>query len=56
MTTLTKDQILKQLANNDVSDLDSFADFLVRQASPTDDDGQPLVNDVIIIGHGFCNH
>jgi hypothetical protein len=56
MTTITKDDILAQLAKNGVTDLDAFADFLVRQASPTDDDGQPLVNDVIIIGHGFCNH
>jgi len=56
MSKISKDEILQQLAKLDVNDLDAFADFLVRQASPTDEDGQPLVNDVIIIGHGFCNH
>ena len=53
---MTKEEILRQLAKEGVTDLDAFAEFLVREISPVDENGQPVVHDIIVIGHGFYNH
>jgi len=52
----TKEEILEQLRKEGVTDLDAFAEFLVRQLLPEDESGQPVATDIIIIGHGFYNH
>jgi hypothetical protein len=50
---MTKEEVLEQLKNNQVTDLDSLADLIVREANEDGDPAKPLSSHVIIYTHGF---
>ncbi|MBN3082183.1 hypothetical protein [Pectobacterium zantedeschiae] len=52
---LTKEDILKQLKSEGVSNLDEFAEFLVKKSHKDGDKNGPVVNSVIIYNHGFVS-
>ena len=53
---VTKEEILKQLKNSGVTDLESFADFVVKKANAPSDEGKPVVASFIAIDHGVVSH
>jgi hypothetical protein len=53
---MTKEEILRQLEKAGITDLDAFAEFLVRETSSEDESGQPVASDVIVVSHGFYHH
>ncbi len=50
---MTKEEVLDQLSKNNVTDLDSLADLIVREANEDGDPDKALANSVIIYPHGF---
>lgn len=54
--SLNKSQILDQLKKEGVTNLDQFADFLLKKAHPGGDTNKPIANAVIVYNHGFVNH
>jgi hypothetical protein len=53
---MTKEEILDQLKKNNVTDLDSLADLIVREAHEDGDPNKPASNGVIIVNHGFVTY
>lgn len=52
----SKEEILAQLRKEGVTNLDQFADFLVKKTHKGGDPKGPIVNSVIIYSHGFVSH
>jgi hypothetical protein len=50
---MTKEEVLDQLKKNNVTDLDSLADLIVREANEDGDPDKSLASTVIIYPHGF---
>jgi len=53
---INKEEILSQLKKQGVTDLNTFADFLLKKAHQDGDINKPIANSVIIYNHGFVNH
>lgn len=50
---MTKQDMMRQLEKNDVSDLDDLLDLLVKSCHEDGDPNKPIVNKAIIYHHGF---
>jgi hypothetical protein len=53
---MTKEEIIDQLKKNGVTDLDKFADFVVKNTQVVQGANKPVANSVIIASHGFVTH
>ncbi|MDR6966636.1 hypothetical protein J2X31_000634 [Flavobacterium arsenatis] len=53
---MTKEQILSQLKKEGVTNLDEFANFLVKKTHKNGEENGPIVMSAIIYQHGFVNH
>ncbi|WP_395376816.1 hypothetical protein [Marinicella sp. W31] len=53
---MNKQDILNQLKKEGVSNLDEFADMLVKKTHKDGDENGPVVNAAIIYNHGFVSH
>jgi len=53
---MTKDEIVDQLKKNGVTDLDKFAEFVVKHTQAVQGANKPVANSVIIVNHGFVTH
>jgi hypothetical protein len=54
--TFDKAEILAQLKKEGVTNLDQFADFLVKKTHKGGDPNAPVVNSAIVYSHGFVSH
>ncbi|WP_263142208.1 hypothetical protein [Pseudomonas sp. RIT-PI-AD] len=54
--TITKEEILDQLKKEGVTDLNQFAEFLIKKVHRDGDPSQPIVASAIVYGHGFVSH
>lgn len=54
-STISKSEVLNQLKKEGVTNLDEFADFLVKSATNGQESG-PIVQGTIIYSHGFVHH
>lgn len=55
-SSFSKDEILKQLKKEGVTDLEQFAEFLVKKVHREGDPTQPMVASAIVMQHGFISH
>ncbi len=53
---MNKAQILDQLKKEGVTDLDQFADMLVKKTHKDGDENGPIVMAAIVYKHGFVSH
>jgi hypothetical protein len=53
---MNKEEILDQLKKNNVTDLDSLADLIIREANEDGDPEKPTVNSCIVYAHGAVCH
>lgn len=53
---IDKQEILSQLSKEGVTNLEQFADFLVKKSHSENDPNGPVTNGVIIYSHGFVTH
>ncbi len=50
---MTKEEIIEELRKEGVTNLEEFADFLVKKAHKDGNPDEPVVNSAIIYKHGF---
>jgi hypothetical protein len=53
---MTKEEILDQLKKENVTDLNQFADFLIKKSHKDGNPAGPIVMGTIIYEHGFVTH
>lgn len=53
---MNKAEILAQLKKEGVSNLDEFADMLIKKTHKDGDENAPIVMSAIIYKHGFVSH
>jgi beta-lactamase superfamily II metal-dependent hydrolase len=53
---MNKAEILAQLKKEGVSDLDQFADMLIKKTHKDGDENAPIIMAAIIYKHGFVSH
>ena len=53
---INKSEILSQLKKEGVTNLDQFADKLIKKTHKDGDENGPVIMSVIIYGHGFLSH
>jgi hypothetical protein len=53
---ISKEEILSQLKKEGVTNLEDFAQFLIKKTHKDGDENNPIVNSAIIYAHGFVSH
>ncbi|WP_271782269.1 hypothetical protein [Aquimarina algiphila] len=53
---MNKTEILSQLKKEGVTDLNEFADMLVKKCHKNGDENEPIIMAAIVYGHGFISH
>lgn len=53
---INKSEILSQLKKEGVTNLDQFADMLIKKTHKDGDENGPVIMAAIIYGHGFVSH
>jgi hypothetical protein len=55
-TRMSKQEVLDQLKKNGVTDLDSFAELVVKKAQAKEAGTGPVVASFVAIDHGIVSH
>jgi hypothetical protein len=53
---ISKEEILSQLEKEGVTNLDEFANFLIKKTHKNGDPNGPIIMSAIVYGHGFVSH
>ncbi|OUS14600.1 hypothetical protein A9Q93_07470 [Nonlabens dokdonensis] len=53
---MNKAEILSQLKKEGVTNLDEFADMLIKKTHKDGDENKPIVMAAIVYQHGFVSH